>query len=102
MPASPFPFTCSFDDPIPHFIHWSQKRHARKGDTMDRLRQLSAQSLKWTAIGLFVAAFIAVYIAQQTASPIDIIAIVFAIALGVGGFMIWLMYGERVDGGPRH
>ena len=75
---------------------------ARKGDTMDRLRQLSAQSLKWTAIGLFVAAFIAVYIAQRTTTPVDIIAIVLAIALGIGGFMIWLMYSERVDGGPRH
>ena len=68
---------------------------------MDRLRQLSPQSLKWIAIGLFAAAALAVYVAQRTTSPVDVIAIMLAIALGVGGFVLWLMYGERVDGGPR-
>jgi len=68
---------------------------------MDRLRQLSPQTLKWIAIGLFVVAFLAVFVAQRTTSPVDVIAIVLAIALGVGGFGLWLMYGERVDGGPR-
>jgi hypothetical protein len=68
---------------------------------MNRLRELPPQSLKWIAIGLFAAAFLAVFIAQRTASPVDIAAIVLAIAFGVAGFMLWLMYGERVDGGPR-
>lgn len=67
---------------------------------MNRLRQLSPQALKWTSIGLFVLAFAAVFIAQRTSPPIDIASIILAIILGVAGFMLWLMYGERVDGSP--
>jgi CHASE2 domain-containing sensor protein len=68
---------------------------------MDRIRQLSPQALKWLALSLFVVAFVLVYLAQRTTSPADVVFIVVAIVSAVGGFGLWLMYGERVDGGPR-
>lgn len=68
---------------------------------MDRLRQLSPQTLKWSSIALFAFAFLAVFVAQRTTSPVDVICIVLAILAGVVGFNLWIMYGERVDGGPR-
>lgn len=68
---------------------------------MNRLRQLSPQALKWTAIALFACAFLAVLISQRTTPPVDVIFTILAIIGGVGGFILWIMYGERVDGGPR-
>lgn len=68
---------------------------------MKWLRHVSPQTLKWTAIAMFALAFLAVYISQRTTPPTDVVLIIVAIASGITGFMLWIMYGDRVDGGPR-
>jgi drug/metabolite transporter (DMT)-like permease len=68
---------------------------------MNWIRQQSPQLVKWMALSMFGLAFILVYYAQNTTSPVDVILIIAAIISGVAGFALWLIYGEKVDGGPR-
>jgi drug/metabolite transporter (DMT)-like permease len=68
---------------------------------MNWIRQQEPQLIKWIALALFGLAFILVYYAQSTTSPTDVILIIGAIISGVAGFAMWLIYGEKVDGGPR-
>lgn len=68
---------------------------------MDWFRKQSPQVVKWLALAMFGLAFILVYYANRTTSPVDVILIVLGIAAGVTGFALWLMYGDMVDRGPR-
>lgn len=68
---------------------------------MDWFRKQDPQVVKWVALAMFGLAFIFVYYANRTTTPTDVILIVLAIASGVTGFALWLMYGDMVDRGPR-
>jgi drug/metabolite transporter (DMT)-like permease len=68
---------------------------------MNWIRQQSPQLVKWLAISMFGLAFIFVYLSQDTTFPADAVLIVAAIVSGVAGFGMWLIYGDKVDGGPR-
>ena len=68
---------------------------------MDWLRKQDPQVVKWLALAMFGLAFILVYYANRTGTPLDAILIVLGIAAGVTGFALWLMYGDMVDRGPR-
>lgn len=68
---------------------------------MDWFRKQDPQVVKWLALAMFGLAFILVYYANRTTSPVDIILIVLGIVSGVTGFALWLMYGDMVDRGPR-
>lgn len=68
---------------------------------MDWFRKQDPQVVKWLALAMFGLAFILVYYANRTTSPVDVILIVLGIAAGFTGFALWLMYGDMVDRGPR-
>lgn len=68
---------------------------------MDWFRKQDPQVVKWVALAMFGLAFIFVYYANRTSTPVDVILIVLAVASGVTGFALWLMYGDMVDRGPR-
>lgn len=68
---------------------------------MDWFRKQDPQVVKWVALAMFGLAFILVYYANQTGTPLDVILIVLGVAAGVTGFALWLMYGDMVDRGPR-
>lgn len=68
---------------------------------MDWFRKQDPQVVKWLALAMFGLAFILVYYANRTTSPVDIILIVLGIGSGITGFALWLMYGDMVDRGPR-
>jgi hypothetical protein len=68
---------------------------------MDWLRTQEPRVVRGVALGMFGLAFLLVYFANRTTTPVDVILIVLAIAAGVTGFALWLMYGDMVDRGPR-
>lgn len=68
---------------------------------MDWFRKQDPQVVKWVALGMFGLAFILVYFANQTDTPTDVILIILGIGSGVAGYVLWLVYGDRVDRGPR-
>lgn len=68
---------------------------------MDWFRQQDPQVVKWVALAMFGLAFILAYVANQTTMPLDVILIILGLAVGIVGFRLWLMYGEKVDRGPR-
>lgn len=68
---------------------------------MDWFRKQDPQVVKWVALAMFGLAFILVYYANRTSTPVDVILIILAIVSGVTGFALWLMYGDMVDRGPR-
>jgi threonine/homoserine efflux transporter RhtA len=68
---------------------------------MDWLRRQDPQVVKWLALAMFGLAFILVYAANQVSMPFDAILIVLAVAAGIVGYRLWLMYGDQVDRGPR-
>lgn len=68
---------------------------------MDWFRKQDPQVVKWVALAMFGLAFIFVYYANRTSTPVDVILIILGIASGVTGFALWLMYGDMVDRGPR-
>lgn len=68
---------------------------------MDWFRQQDPQVVRWVALAMFGLAFILVYFANQTTMPLDAMLIVLAVAAGITGFRLWLLYGELADRGPR-
>jgi Na+/melibiose symporter-like transporter len=68
---------------------------------MDWLRQQDPRVVRGVALVMFGLAFLLVYLANRTTTPVDVVLIVLAIAAGVTGFALWLMYGDMVDRGRR-
>jgi uncharacterized membrane protein YidH (DUF202 family) len=68
---------------------------------MDWLRTQDPRVVRGVALGTFGLAFLLVYFANRTTTPVDVILIILGIAAGVTGFALWLMYGDMVDRGRR-